>query len=99
MIAEEESVYTYVDGMNLHHGALKYYPGYKGLDIPGLIANLVPEFTIAPCPVLHCPDQVHSPWRSRSCPATGLPEGLAGLFTDHHQGRTLRGLVSLAAVG
>lgn len=46
MAEERESVYAYVDGMNLYYGALKHNPGYKWLDVPMLMANLVPDFTI-----------------------------------------------------
>ena len=40
-------VYAYVDGMNLYYGAVKRHPGYKWLDIPAMVANLVPGLTIA----------------------------------------------------
>lgn len=42
-----EPVYAYVDGMNLYYGALKRHPGYRWLDIPAMVANLVPGLTIA----------------------------------------------------
>ncbi|MCY4520146.1 MAG: hypothetical protein OXC13_05130 [Caldilineaceae bacterium] len=40
------SAYAYVDGMNLYYGALKRHPGYRWLDIPLLVANLVPDLVI-----------------------------------------------------
>ena len=46
MAEGRESVYAYVDGMNLYYGALKYNPGYRWLDVSLLMANLVPDFTI-----------------------------------------------------
>lgn len=42
-----DPVYAYVDGMNLYYGALKRHPGYRWLDIPAMVANLVPGLTIA----------------------------------------------------
>jgi len=43
---QRESVYAYVDGMNLYYGALKHNPGCRWLDVPSLMANLVPHLTI-----------------------------------------------------
>ncbi len=42
-----DPVYAYVDDMNLYYGALKENPGYRWLDIPAMVANLVPGLTIA----------------------------------------------------
>lgn len=47
MFEPRESVYSYVDGMNLYYGALKRHPGYRWLDISLLVANLVPDLVIA----------------------------------------------------
>ena len=46
MIEETETVYAYVDGMNLYYGALKHHPGYRWLDVPTLMADLVPNLTV-----------------------------------------------------
>ena len=46
MAEGRESVYAYVDGMNLYYGALKHNPGYKWLDVSLLMANLVPNLAI-----------------------------------------------------
>ena len=46
MTKETESVHAYVDGMNLYYGALKHHPSYRWLDVPVLMAGLVPNLTV-----------------------------------------------------
>ncbi len=43
---DSSRVIAYVDGMNLYYGALKRFPRYRWLDVPLLMARLVPQFTV-----------------------------------------------------